>query len=123
MAVTSSLSAESALITIQLAVHSSLIGVYNNAQGPTGVDYGDYPCETMVREFQDSDKGRGVMTSDGTVIGHVQAVAGDIAHVTPESDLDGAIRQKLGWTAEEQDVYELPHKSVKEIDDRGIHLE
>ncbi len=77
----------------------------------------------MVREFEDSDKGRGVMTADGTVIGHVQAVAGDVAHVTPENDLDGAIRQKLGWTAEEQDVYELPHESVKEIDDRGIHLE
>lgn len=77
----------------------------------------------MVREFEDSDKGRGVMTSDGTIIGHVQAVAGDVAHVTPENDLDGAIRQKLGWTAEEKDVYELPHESVKQIDDRGIHLE
>lgn len=77
----------------------------------------------MVREFQDSDKGRGVMTSDGTIIGHVQAVSGDVVHVSPESDLDGAIRQKLGWTGEKQEVYELPHESVKRIDDRGIQLE
>lgn len=77
----------------------------------------------MVRDFADNDKGRGVLTSDGTMIGHVQAVDGDVVHVAPESDLDTAIRQTLGWTGEDQEVYELPHSAVDKIDDRGIFLE
>lgn len=77
----------------------------------------------MVREFESGDKGRGVLTADGTMIGRVQAVAGDVVHVTPENDLDGAIRQKLGWPTDERDVYELEHSSVESIDDLGIHLE
>ncbi|GAB7011618.1 hypothetical protein [Halorubrum trueperi] len=77
----------------------------------------------MVRDFQDSDKGRSVLTADGTTIGHVQGVDGDMVHVTPETDLDTAIRQTLGWTAEDEEVYELPHSSVERIDDTGIYLE
>lgn len=64
------------------------------------------------------------MTADGTMIGRVNEVDtdSDIAHVKPESDLDSSIRQKLGWTGEDDEVYELPHSSVQTIDDRGIHL-
>lgn len=62
------------------------------------------------------------MTADGTMVGHVQEIEEDTAHVSPESDLEGSIRQKLGWTGEDEEVYELPHSSVDSIDDRGIHL-
>ncbi len=62
------------------------------------------------------------MTADGTMVGRVQQIDDDVAHVTPEQDLDGSIRQKLGWASEGEEVYELPHSSVDSIDDRGIHL-
>lgn len=103
-------------------MHVTVIGQYNKPYRSSESDHGTFPCVTMVRKFEDNDKGRGVLTADGTLIGHVQVVAGDVAHVSPENDLDGALRQKLGWTADEQDVYELPHESVRDIDDRGIHL-
>lgn len=87
------------------------------------LNHGNIPCEIMVRKFEENDKGRNVLSADGTVIGNVRAVDGDVAHVTPDNDLDSAIRQKIGWMSGDQDVYELPHDSVAEIDDLGIHLE
>lgn len=64
------------------------------------------------------------MTADGTMIGRVTEVDedSDVVHVKPENDLGGSIRQKLGWTAEDEEMHELPHSSVETIDDRGIHL-
>lgn len=106
-----------------MAEHSACIGQNNKAGYASLLEYGSNPCKTMVRKFEENDKGRNVLAADGTVIGNVQAVAGDVAHVTPDNDLDSSIRQKIGWMSGEQDVYELPHSSVENIDDLGIHLE
>lgn len=76
----------------------------------------------MARNFEETDEGRGVMTSDGKAIGRIESIEGDVAHVKPDHNADQAIRQKLGWTGDDEEMYELPHTSVERIDDMGVHL-
>jgi hypothetical protein len=78
--------------------------------------------KTMVRDFNPSDEGTAVHTADGDEIGHVQAVEGSMAHVKPSSNLSQSIRQRLGWTKENEAVYELDHDRVDEFTDDGILL-
>lgn len=76
----------------------------------------------MVREFRPSDEGMTVHTADGDEVGQVKAIEGSMAHVEPASDLSQSIRQRLGWTKENEAVYELNHDNVAEFTDDGIML-
>lgn len=76
----------------------------------------------MVREFSKGDEGNTVMTADGENIGTVETIDGDMAHVKPDSGLTQSIRQKLGWTDENEEMYELDHSSVARITGTEVHL-
>lgn len=76
----------------------------------------------MARAFTATDEGMKVMTADGDVIGTVESVEGDRAHVRPESTLQSAVRQKLGWTDESESMYTLENSRVDEFTDEGIRL-
>jgi len=75
----------------------------------------------MPRDFMAEDRGKNVMTADGDMVGTIEDIKGSNAHVKPESSLDQSIRSKLGWT-EGEDVYELKHSAVSQIDDNEVHL-
>ncbi|WP_435358530.1 hypothetical protein [Haloarchaeobius sp. DFWS5] len=76
----------------------------------------------MVRNFEDNDKGKKVVSSDGDMIGHVENVAGESAYIKPESTLSKGMRKKLGWTDEHKDTFELKHDAVQDITDDEIKL-
>lgn len=76
----------------------------------------------MARAFESSDEGMAVKTTDGEMVGKVEEIRGNTAHVRPESGLADSIRQKLGWTSEAGDTFELNHSQVDRIDDDGIYL-
>ena len=76
----------------------------------------------MVRDFRNSDEGKKVMTADGDMVGTVEQIHGDEAHVKPDTGLSQSIRETLGWTAQGEDVYPLKHSSVDQISGDEIHL-
>lgn len=76
----------------------------------------------MVRNFEDRDKGMPVRTSDGEEVGTVEDVAGNMAQVKPSSNLSQSTRNRIGWTEDDQDTYELRHSKVEEIDDSEVRL-
>jgi len=76
----------------------------------------------MTRHFESKDEGKSVMTANGDMVGTVEKVSGGAAHVKPDADLSTATRNKLGWTKEGEDVYEIKIQHVEEINDDGIHL-
>lgn len=39
----------------------------------------------------------------------------------PDRNVDRANRQKLGWTGDEEEMYEPSHSSVGRIDDRDVY--
>jgi len=76
----------------------------------------------MARNFRPTDEGMKVMSADGDMIGTVENVKGDRAHVRPDGSLATSIRQKLGWEKEGEETYELHSTSVDEFTDDGIRL-
>lgn len=76
----------------------------------------------MTREFQASDEGMAVKTEDGDEIGTIESVEGNRAHVRPDSGLSQSIRKRLGWTKENEAVYELRHTKVSEFTDDAVIL-
>ncbi|MCT9098515.1 hypothetical protein [Haloarchaeobius sp. HME9146] len=76
----------------------------------------------MVRNFEDNDKGKKVMSTDGDMIGRVDNVAGGKAYIKPDSTLSRGMRKKLGWTDEKKDTFELEHDAVEAISDDEIHV-
>ncbi|WP_267643332.1 hypothetical protein [Haloarchaeobius amylolyticus] len=76
----------------------------------------------MVREFEGSDKGKKVMTTDGDMIGRVDNVASGKAYVKPDATLSRGMRKKLGWTDEQKNTFELDHDAVEAISDDEIHV-
>jgi hypothetical protein len=76
----------------------------------------------MSRKFRTADEGMTVMSADGDVIGTVEKVKGDRAHIRPDGSLATSIRQKLGWEREGQETYELHSTSVDEFTDDSIRL-
>ena len=75
----------------------------------------------MAREFQSNDEGKTVRTKDGDDVGTIESVEGNTAHVKPESGLSESIRDRLGWSSDE-DMYELQHSNVDEISDDEVRL-
>jgi len=76
----------------------------------------------MVRQFRSSDKGKTVLSKNGDEIGTVERVSGNKAHVKPASNLSRSVRQRLGWTDEDEEMYELMHSHVSQISNDEIHL-
>jgi hypothetical protein len=75
----------------------------------------------MEQQFSTDDEGKDVVTHDGTTIGTVERVSGDVAHVKPDTGIGGAIRDLLGWTDPNEEVFELHHNRVESIDSQ-VHL-
>lgn len=76
----------------------------------------------MARPFNSSDKGKDVVTSEGDKIGRVEEVAGDEAHVSPESGLADSIRRRLGMKDDPEELYVLDQSEVATFGDDEIHL-
>lgn len=49
----------------------------------------------MKREFQGIDRGKRVVTADGSVVGTIVRIDGDEAYVTPDSDTPATFDQQL----------------------------
>lgn len=77
---------------------------------------------TMVRDFQSSDEGKTVRTQDGDDVGTIEKAEGKMARVTPDTGLTESIRNRLGWTSEDQEDYELDHSDVDQISDDEVRL-
>lgn len=77
----------------------------------------------MDRNFRNDDEGKKVMTADGDMVGTIAETAESKAHVKADTNLSSAIRNRLGWTDESTDTYELPKASVDEINDDAVHLQ
>ncbi|WP_435332970.1 hypothetical protein [Haloarchaeobius sp. TZWWS8] len=76
----------------------------------------------MVRQFEDNDKGKKVVSNDGDTIGRIERVSGNKAYIKPESTLSKGMRKKLGWEDEKKDTFELKHDSVDDINDDEVTL-
>lgn len=76
----------------------------------------------MVRDFQSSDEGKTVRTQEGDDVGTIDKVEEKMARVTPDTGLTESIRNRLGWTSEDQDRYELDHSDVDKISDDEVRL-
>lgn len=77
----------------------------------------------MPRDFMADDRGKDVVTADGDTVGTIEDIKGRTAHVKPGSSLDQTVRSRLGWTTDDEDVYELAHANVADISDTEVTLE
>lgn len=75
----------------------------------------------MQQEFSKADEGKDVVTHDGETIGRIEQVSGDVAHVTADTGIGGAIRDLLGWTDPNEETFELRASRVESIGDE-VHL-
>lgn len=75
----------------------------------------------MVRNFDDSDEGKRIVTADGDEVGMVSRAEETRLHVTPAENLSRSVRRRLGW-AEGEDEYVLRKSKVDSIAGDEIHL-
>lgn len=75
----------------------------------------------MVRNFEDDDEGKRVVTADGDEIGMVGRVEETRLHITPADNLSRSVRRRLGWS-EDEDDYVLQKSKVDSIAGDEIHL-
>lgn len=78
----------------------------------------------MERPFNDDDREKRVVTSDGHNIGRVRDVDDDRATVERSDDDDSLteeIMEMLGWD-DNDETHELRGEHVSRNDDDGIHL-
>lgn len=76
----------------------------------------------MVRNFEDGDEGKRVVTADGDEIGMVSRIEEDRLHITPADNLSRGVRRRLGWS-EDEDEYVLRKSTVDTIQGDEIHLQ
>jgi sporulation protein YlmC with PRC-barrel domain len=76
----------------------------------------------MARNFRNSDKGKQVMTADGEMVGTVEDIEGEQAHIRPQANLSESVRDTLGWTDEGEDLYPIDNSSVASFSGNEIHL-
>ncbi len=79
----------------------------------------------MERVFNDSDRKKGVVTSDGQNVGRVRDVDGDRATVERSDDDDSLteeVKGFLGWS-DEDETHELRQDQVDRHDDNEVHLQ
>lgn len=78
----------------------------------------------MVRPFNDDDREKRVVTSDGQNVGRIRDVDNDRATVERSDDDDSLtdeIKELLGWS-DEDESHELRQDQVNRYDDNEIHL-
>jgi hypothetical protein len=75
----------------------------------------------MVRNFNDSDQGKRIVTADGDEVGMVSRAEGTRLHVTPSENLSRSVRRRLGWSEDDDDVV-LRKSKVDSIAGDEIHL-
>lgn len=63
-----------------------------------------------------------VETADGDEIGVIETIEGSTARVKPHSSLSDSIRNRMGWSSEKKEAYELPHSKVDRFDDDVVRL-
>jgi hypothetical protein len=61
------------------------------------------------------------MTADGELVGTIDSASGNSAHVKPDTGLSRSVRQKLGWSGDD-DTYRLQKSNVDKISGDEIHL-
>jgi len=77
----------------------------------------------MVRNFEDSDEGKRVVTADGDEVGMVSRVEETQLHVKPADNLSRGVRRRLGWSEDQnEDEYVLRKSKVDSIAGDEIHL-
>lgn len=76
----------------------------------------------MTGEFTQDDEGKTVVTAEGTRVGTVHKAGGIRVHVTPDTELGERVRDRLGWTAAENQVYELTTEAVEAVTDGEVRL-
>lgn len=76
----------------------------------------------MVRDFEERDEGKRVVTADGEMVGTVEQVQGSRAHVRPGENLARSVRRRLGWSEEDEETYELQKRAVDRIESDEIRL-
>jgi hypothetical protein len=76
----------------------------------------------MVREFQPSDEGMAVRTADHEMVGTIESIEGNKAHVKPESGLSESTRKRLNWGDGGKEMYTLRHSKVAKITDDSVEL-
>lgn len=72
--------------------------------------------------FESKHEGRTVMTQDGDEVGTIESAHGDTAEVKPSTGLTESIRQRLGWTDEESDTFDLNYSNVDSDDGDEVRL-
>lgn len=77
----------------------------------------------MTRTLTKADEGKAVVTADGHPVGTVHRVGDRRAHVLPDDDAGAPVRERLGWTAPDGQVWELPVDAVAETTDDEVRLE
>lgn len=75
----------------------------------------------MVRNFEDDDEGKRVVTADGDEIGTVSRAEESRLHIKPAENLSRSVRRRLGWS-EDEDDYVLRKSKVDSIAGDEIHL-
>lgn len=78
----------------------------------------------MDRDFNDDDRQKRVVTSDGQRIGRVRDVDNDRATVERSDDdesLTDEIKELLGWSDDDED-HELQRDHVDRYDDEEMYL-
>lgn len=76
----------------------------------------------MVREFTTEDEGKKVMTNDGDMVGTIEQIDQNKAHVRPDSDLSSSIRQRLGWAKDNEEMFALDQSHVRSFAGDEVHL-
>jgi hypothetical protein len=79
----------------------------------------------MDRQFEDDDRKKRVVTSDGRTVGRVRDVENDRARVERSDDDDSLteeIKEMLGWS-DDDETHELRRDHIDRYDDEELHLQ
>lgn len=76
----------------------------------------------MARNFKASDEGKTVVNADGDEIGTIEEVRGNNAYVKPKSGLAQKIRDRLGWSDDDDAPFELRQSKVDTITNDEVRL-
>ena len=77
----------------------------------------------MGTTFTENDVGKPVTDTDGTAVGIVTGVEGNVAYVEPDPDVTDSIRAALGWKSDPEETIAVDGGSVYEITEDSIVLE
>ncbi|GEM_PF-5836739 len=73
-------------------------------------------------QLRAEDEGKPVVGADGGMIGMVETVHGNRAHINPEPGIVSKIRAKLGWGTVEEAEYTIDESNIERITDDEVAL-